>query len=297
MPAVLAAALVFCVAAAASALASSDASRPVVWSIGESEGVQGPESAYYDAASRSLFVSQMGGGGATGKDRDGFVSRLDADGAMLEHKWATGLDAPKGMRAHAGMLWVADIDRLVAIRVATGDVAREVAVPGAQFLNDVACDADGGVYVSDMLTSRIHRYKDGRLSVFAEGDALEHPNGLLVEEGRLIVAAWGRGLGDDFTTETPGRLFALDLNTRARTELIARPLGNLDGLEADGRGGYIVTDWVAGTVHHVANGVASTLLRLPQGAADIAFLTGAKRLIVPEMLENKVTAFDLSADF
>ncbi len=293
-PAAFAAVLIFCQAAVA---AASGASRPVVWSIGEADGVQAPESAYYDAASRSLFVSQMGAGGATGKDGDGFVSRLDVAGALLEHRWATGLNAPKGMRAHDGTLWVADIDRLVAIRIATGEIAREVAVPDAKFLNDVACDAAGAVYVSDMVAGRIHRYKDGHLSVFAEGDALEHPNGLLVEEGRLIVASWGAGIGDDFSTETPGRVFALDLETRARTDLVAAPLGNLDGIEADGRGGYIVTDWVAGMVHHVANGAARTLLIRPKGAADVAFLTDTRLLIVPEMLENKVTAFDLSADF
>ena len=290
--AALAAALIFCDAGAAGA-----ASRPVVWSIGEAEGVQAPESAYYDAASRSLFVSQMGAGGATGKDGDGFVSRLDVAGTVLEHRWATGLNAPKGMRAHDGTLWVADVDRLVAIRVATGEIAREVAVPGAKFLNDVACDGDGAVYVSDMVTGRIHRYRDGRLSVFAEGDALGHPNGLLVEGDRLIVASWGHGLGADFGTETPGGVFALDLKTRARTDLTAEPLGNLDGIEADGQGGYIVTDWVAGKVFRVANGAARTLLSLPKGAADVAFLTDTRRLIVPEMLENKVTAFDLSADF
>ena len=292
--AAFAAVLIFC---AAAAVAASGAARPVVWSIGQAEGVQAPESAYYDAASRSLFVSQMGAGGATGKDGDGFVSRLDTAGTVLEHQWASGLNAPKGMRAHDDTLWVADIDRLVAIRIAGGEIVREVAVPDARFLNDVACGDDGAVYVSDMATGRIHRYKDGRLSVFAEGDAIEHPNGLLVEKDRLIVASWGRGLGADFGTETPGGVFALDLTTRARTDLTAEPFGNLDGLEADGQGGYVVTDWVAGKVYRVANGGARALLSLPKGAADIAFLTDTRRLIVPEMLENKITAFDLSADF
>jgi hypothetical protein len=46
---------------------------------------------------------------------------------------------------------------------------------------------------------------------------LEHPNGLDVADGELVVAAWGTGLKDDFTTEAPGRLLAIDLATKAIT--------------------------------------------------------------------------------
>ena len=37
-----------------------------------------------------------------------------------------------------------------------------------------------------------------------------------------------------------------------------------------------------------------SVLDLPKGSADIAYLPGKKLLIVPQMLENKVTAYDLS---
>ncbi len=268
----------------------------VAWSLGGDDGVLAPESAYLDADSGLLFVSQMGEGGGGAKDGDGWISKLNADGEVLEHKWVTGLSAPKGLRSHRGTLWVADIDRLVAIRIATGEIIREVAVPDSKFLNDVACADDGSVYVSDMMASRIHHYKDGRLSVFAEGREMENPNGLLVDEGKLIVAAWGLDIQHDFSTAIPGRVYALDLATRKRTDL-TEPLGNLDGIEADGRGGYIVTDWVAGKVYRIHDGQAQTLMSLPKGTADIAFLTDANRLILPRMLENQITAFDMNADF
>lgn len=293
----LGAALLCCCAVAAYAGDSGDSSYPAVWSVGQAEGVQAPESAYYDEDSGLLFVSQMGAGGAGAKDGDGFISKMNVAGEILELKWVTGLSAPKGMRSHGGTLWVSDIDRLLGIRIATGETVHEVAVPGAKFLNDVACGEDGSVYVSDMLTGHIHRYDDGRLSVFAEGSVVEHPNGLLVQGNRLIVASWGPGIREDFSTEMPGRVFALDLDTGERTDLMGESLGNLDGLEADGRGGYIVTDWVAGLVYRIAGGKAERLMSFPKGAADIAFFPATDRLILPEMLENKITAFDLSAAF
>jgi sugar lactone lactonase YvrE len=158
----------------------------------------------------------------------------------------------------------------------------------------VAVGNDGTVYVSDMMGNRIHAVKDGKVSVFAEGEEMEYPNGLLVENGRLIVAAWGKPEAD-FTTKIPGRLFALDLNTRQKTLITPEPIGNLDGVESDGQGGYIVTDWVAGKVLRVmADGSVQPLKEFMPGTADIAFLPAQNLLILPHMNENKVAAYELT---
>jgi len=259
---------------------------PVLWEV--AEGLEAPESVYLDADSGFLFVSQVGGGGPTGKDGDGRIAKLATDGKVVDGEWITGLNAPKGLRSHGGRLWVSDIDRIVGIDIEKGEITDTVDVDGAEFLNDVACDADGAVYVSDMTTSKIYRSKDGEVSVFVEGDELEHPNGLLVDGDRLIVAAWG-------TDDVPGRLFSLDLKTTAKTLITQEPTGNLDGVEVDGKGGYIVTDWMVGKVFRIAgDGATETLLELEQGTADLAYLADKGALILPRMSENKITAYDLS---
>jgi sugar lactone lactonase YvrE len=268
--------------------AAEPAIPPIVWEV--SEGLKAPESAYYDAASGSVFVSNVGGGGAALKDGDGYIAKLTLDGKLVKSKWQTGLNAPKGLRSHDGVLWVSDIDRLVGMDIAQAKTAHVIPVPGAKFLNDVACGPDGAVYVSDMLDSKIYRYHDGKLVLFAEGEALESPNGLLVEGPRLIVAAWGYSL--DFSPKTPGRLFALDLQSRKKMLITPEPTGNLDGVETDGAGGYLVTDWSAGKVLRIsATGQVKLLFRLPQGTADHAYLADRKLLILPRMNENRVTAF------
>ena len=112
---------------------------------------------------------------------------------------------------------------------------------GAKFLSDVAIAREGTVYVSDMLQNRIYS-SDGRTAkVFAEGEEVEWPNGLVVDEDRMVVAAWGKP-EPDFSTKVPGRVFAYDLATKKKTLITEKPVGNLDGVEADGMGGYIVTD-------------------------------------------------------
>lgn len=267
-------------------------SLDAAWEV--TEGVVSPESVYVDHATKTVFVSQIGDGGATGKDGDGYLSKFTLDGSVTELKWITGLNAPKGLRSHAGILWVADIDQLVSIDIAKGEVIEKIEVPDAEFLNDVICDADGTVFVSDTMPNRIVQCRDGVVSVFAEGDELEHPNGLLIQEGRLIVGGWGDGIQDDFSTETAGRLYSLDLQTKEKQLITEQPLGNLDGLEADGEGGFIVTDWIAGKVMRVsADGDAEVLLQLGKGTADHAYLAETGLVIVPRMIDNRISAYQL----
>ena len=215
-------------------LAVETSTLPVAWSV--TEGIEAPESAYLDPDSGLLFLSLIGEGGGKEKDGDGWISKMTVDGKMLSHKWVTGLDSPKGLRSHDGVLWVSDIDRVVSIEIKTGKVLATIPVPGATFLNDVAIGPDGTVYVSDTLGNRVFVIKDDKPSLFLEGSELEHPNGVFVEDGKLLLAAWGGPIAEDYSTKTPGRLLSVDLATKKVTPITPKPLGNLDGLEAVSRG-------------------------------------------------------------
>ena len=267
------------------------------WSV--SDGIDTPESTYFDAASGSVFVSQVGlrsGGSPLDKDGNGAIAKLTADGKVVAAKWVTGLNSPKGLRSHGGTLWVADVDEVVGIDIASGRIATRVPVPGAKALNDVATGADGTVYVSDTLTGKIHSIRDGRVATVSEGEQLEAPNGLLVEGDSLIVAAWGKP-EPDFSTKVPGRLYRLNIATGTKTLITPAPLGNLDGVESDGRGQYLVSDWGSGRIYRIArDGTLRTLLQLKKGAADIAYLPASRTLIVPHMLDNRVQAYRLADD-
>lgn len=262
-----------------------------IWSV--SEGFDAPESAYYDSATEAVYLSQIGGEGDA-KDGNGFISKLSLDGKVVQLKWVTGLNGPKGIRIHGNSLWVSDIDRVVEIDVKQAKIKATYDVPGAKFLNDVAVDATGRVYVADMIASKIITIHDGKVEVFAEGEDLESPNGLLVVGERLYVAAWGHTT--DFTTKVPGRVYSIDLKTKRKELVVKESIGNLDGLEVDGEGGFVVTDWIAGKVMHIGpGGQVELLLQFGKGAADHAYLPKQKLLILPRMLDNSLHAYDLSA--
>lgn len=285
------------IAALLALLAACATPRVEPWAM--SEGLNAPESAYLDAGSGMLFVSQVGlrpGGTPADKDGNGVISKLTRDGRVVAANWVTGLNSPKGLRSHGGTLWVADVDEVVGIDIASGKILSRTPIEGAKFLNDVATAPDGTVYVSDMITSKIHRIKDGKASTFAEGDQLEHPNGLLVDGDSLVVAAWGKPEAD-FSTKVPGHLYRLKLANGAKSLITPKPTGNLDGVESDGRGGYVVSDWLAGKILHIAaNGDTRVVKQFKQGAADIAYLPASRTLIVPHMLENRVQAYDLGLE-
>lgn len=249
-------------------------------------GFDMPESVLFDPAGGRLFVSNVVGDMAA-KDGEGRISVLGLDGRMIQPDFATGLDAPKGMALAGGRLYVADIDRLAAIDPESGAIVGTWPAEGAMFLNDVAADGDR-IFVSDLAMNRIYALEGDALTVWLESEELDHPNGLDVADGKLYVAGWGRGLREDGGTDAPGRLIAVDLATKAVTPLTA-PLGNLDGLRSDGRGGWLVTDFLAGRLLRIdAQGDAAELADLDAGSADLEFLPDQGVALIPIMLGGKV---------
>lgn len=265
------------------------------WSLRESPALQNPESACWDAGSQTLFVSNVAGN-PTGKDGKGWISRYSASGVLLQAEWVSGLNAPKGMRSSGGTLWVTDIDRALAIEIASGRIIRTIAVPGSKFLNDLAIGPQGEVYVSDTVQSRIHVIRgDGKVRVLAAGKQLESPNGLLIDGENLIVAGWGVGTKADLSSQGPGHLYSISLKTGAQRLITPKALGNLDGLEKDPAGDYLVSDWVAGKVFRVSakTGRAQETLSGFKGSADIAWIPEKHLVVVPRMAENELTAYEL----
>lgn len=261
-----------------------------VWKV---EGFDGPESALYDSKRNVVYVSNVNGS-PTEKNGQGYIAKVSAEGSLVEKTWVGGLNAPKGMALVGGTLYVSDIDRLVAIDVDAGKVSATYPVAEAKFLNDVAAAPDGRVFVSDMFTDTIHTLAGDKLKTFVQDAELTAPNGLLVEGDKLVVASWGK-IKEGFETETLGHLKTVDLSSKKVSTLgDGTPVGNLDGIEADGSGAYLVTDWMAGGLYRIKpSGNAELLLDLNQGSADLGLIPEKKLAIVPMMNDGSVVAYPI----
>lgn len=269
------------------------ASANIKWEL--NDGMSNPESVYYDDSSKFIFVSNISGDGVT-KDGKGWIQKLTIAGKIVKTKWIDGLNAPKGMRAHKGTLWVTDIDTVISIDIARGKVLEKITIPQAEFLNDVAITPANVVFVSDTIGRTIYKIENGKVEVFFKGDDTESPNGLLVQGNKLIVAAWGLA-EKDWSSKIPGHLYSLDLQTKEKRLITKKPLGNLDGLEIGNDGSYLVSDWMAGLVYKVTpNGKTTQLpIKSEKGVADIGYIPSDNTMLVPHMNSSHVIAYDLKA--
>jgi len=257
-------------------------------SLWSTDGFDMPESVVFDPSNDRLIVSVMVGA-PNAADGNGRLALLSSDGTVLDANWATGMDAPKGLALMDGKVFAADLTRLHIVDAATGEPLASLAAEGAVFLNDVTTNGHE-VFVSDMMTDTIWRYTDGTFEKWLESPALNHPNGLLWDDGRLLVGSWGRGLKDDFTTEAPGSLLSIDPKTK-EISIVARDIGNIDGIvRLDGS--LVLNDWINGKVFKIAeDGKASEILNEAAGLADIGAADGV--LYLPHMLDGRIEAVTL----
>jgi len=275
-------------------LPSIVAASPILVPAWQTDAIfEQPESIAFDAKNKQLYVSNINGS-PTDADANGYISQLSLDGSIKDLHWLEGLNAPKGLTIVGNTLYIADINELVVVDIKNKTITQRYSAPNAKFLNDVAADKNGNIYVSAFLTNTIYRLADNKFEVWLQTDELEVPNGLLVENNQLIVGSWGV-MTDGFATDIAGHLKTINLDSKQIQSLGDKtPAGNLDGVESDGNGNYFVTDWMAGKLLHIMpSGITKTLISLDQGSADHIVLHEQGLVIIPMMLSGNVLAYQI----
>jgi hypothetical protein len=97
-------------------IAAASAAPRFLWEV---KGLAQPESVVEDPTTGVIYVSNINGA-VMQKDGNGFISRLTANGKMLERQWVKGLNAPTGLALHDRTLYAADVDQLIVIIAASG---------------------------------------------------------------------------------------------------------------------------------------------------------------------------------
>ncbi len=258
----------------------------------EATGLEAPESvvAYKDF----YLVSNVAGQPAE-KNGLGYISKLSKKGEITIKKWAIGFNAPKGLGIYGENLYVADIDLVVLVDLNTGKIKKRFKAEGATFLNDIEITSDGTVFITDTFGGNaIYRIKDGEISLWLKNDLLNYPNGLKVKGDELFVSSWGVVTNQEtFETEVPGVLLSVNLKDKS-IKTLTEPFGNLDGLGVLGEG-FLVSDWISGEIMTVdKNNKTQVILNLKPGSADLGLFENQEILLVPQMLEGKLTAYSVN---
>jgi len=270
------------------ALTTISASAAALTPLWQLNNFDQPESVVSDASGQHLYVSNINGQ-PTQLNGKGYISKLSINGKVLQQHWLKGMDAPKGMAIKGDTLYVADMQQVHVVSLSKGEIITRFTAPKAKMLNDITIGDDGSVYISDLLGGGIYRIKHHTMAMWFNPTQLPHPNGLLWQDGSLLVASWGLGMKGDFTTQTPGSIYKVSTTKPSLVPLAsAQQMGNLDGLTQAG-GSLYVSDWISGDLFKVAKGKREKLLTLNPGLADISSRNGL--LFAPLMMDGVVRAW------
>lgn len=236
------------------------------------------ESVHYEPSNGQLYVANIEGEPA-GKDGVGSISILSKTGEIIEQEWVTGLNAPKGMTVMDGKLYVTDVDALVEIDLASGEILNTYEVEGAQFLNDA--DTDGQrVYFSDMRANKILYLENGKIQTFAENQP--NINGLRAGADKTLYGLDAEGLKK--------------YNPDGSFSIINSVVTGGDGLIVIDSDTFIASRW-KGEIYLIQEGKETLILDTSgeeSNTADIGFIPEDNIVVVPTFFKNKVAAYQLT---
>ena len=241
-----------------------------------------PECVAIDYENKILFVSNVNKDPWL-LDGNGFISIINFKGEVVNLEWVKGMHGPKGMGVYGGFLYVADIDAILKIDIKKGKIAKRIKADPTFGLNDISISSNGTVYVSGSNSNRIFTIEKNKLKVFMEDD-YDRPNGLLVEDDRLLALTSGSST-----------LYEIDYQKHEKKQLAAE-LGHGDGIAAIGDGSYFLSDWGGRVFYMDAENNVTTLLDMRDdeiNMADIAYNKELNLLFVPTFFDNRVIAFKL----
>lgn len=255
-------------------------------------GLEGSESARYDAASDRWVVGNLG---PRGPENNGFIALVSPEGEVQTLKWVEGgkdgaqLADPLGVFVFGDVVYAADTKAVRRFDRKTGKPLPSYEIPTAVRLNDIAAAADGTLYVSDSgsddAAGALFKITPaGKVSEFvARGPALERPNGVAVMADGTIVHG-GRGVNLVFRDKAGKILREYTL-----------PTGQMDGIIPLADGSLLVASQLGHNVYKVPadGGKAVVVAKDIEIPAAIGFDSKRNRLVIPQIRAASLTLVDL----
>ncbi|OIO39581.1 MAG: hypothetical protein AUJ72_00410 [Candidatus Omnitrophica bacterium CG1_02_46_14] len=254
-----------------------------------------PESFVSDPEDGAYYVSNVNGD-PSAKDGDGYISKIQSAGNITIQKFIGGkkdeplLNAPKGLCIVGKNIYVTDIDTVKAFDKETGKPTQifDLSKFNVRFLNDIAADDKGRLYVSDTSTDQIFKIDSARsheVTIFKEGKELGGPNGLFFNPKTkgLIVAGY-----------VSGHIFEIDRT--GKIHVLKRGLIKPDGLDYDSRRNLYISGFEKGEIYKISRmgrGLLEVFMSGLVTPADISCDRAHNELLIPSFDGNKVMTVKL----
>ena len=260
----------------------------------DSTGLSNPESVTSDG--QFLYVSNIGKAlDPTAKDGDGFIAKLTLGGKLLTPSFANAkLNAPKGTAIIRGVLYVADIDRVIGIQLMTGNKITDINLSntGTSFLNDLAVKDDLTLFVSATDVGKVFEV-NVRSGAFKEVANVKGANGLCYDKAKDLLYT----CSFDFQNMQGGEIGVISWkNNIPSYEKVGDIHGAFDGLALLDDHTLIVSDW--GAIDHPAGFLEKIDLNTKKatkydwpviaGPADFYFDAKQNQVIIPALVAGKL---------
>ena len=291
--AAIASAFVALLAGCAAGTSSSSPAPAAGTLITMREGFVGPEAVRYDPDQDVYFVGNWGSDRNPGKaDNDGYISRMRPDGTIENLRFIAGgtngvtLHSPRGMYIVGDTLWAADFDAVRGFDRHTGKPLATVDFSKLDngFLNDVAADATGAIYVTDTGKNKVYRVRGGPTLVVSDS-ALGGPNGITwdASNNRFLILPFNGS--HTIQAWTPG--------TTTLVPALTDPASKFDGIEVLSGGRVLASSQADSSLHLFVNGTGRSFIKVGGPPADIAIDTKRNRVAVPIVAMNRVEIYQL----
>jgi len=260
-------------------------------------GLATPESVEYFAAEDVYLVTNLNGS-PFAADGNGFISKINPDGSVVKLKWIDGekkdvtLHSPKGAAIVKNNLFVADINQIHVFELPSGKQKKSITIKGSTFLNGITPGDGNSVYVTDSGynegfkpsgTDAVYKvWANGKYKTIINDNNMEHPNGILKENKRLVVVSFGSGK-------------VMSINNKGKMVVIhTAPNGGLDGLVSLKNGRYLISSWGSSSIYILdKTGKFNVLEDSLDAPADLGVDTKRNRVLVPLFKQNKLVFLPL----
>jgi len=249
-----------------------------------------PGSVLYDPLKELFYVASYDYMYYTKGSPSGYISKMNSNAKILDHKWIGGLFAPTGMCLYKNKLYIIVRNGLIVFDTRKGHYITQYDIINTEFLNDIAVDSHGRIYISDASNdpSRpdIYILENDEVRPWYQSDQVSGINSIHVYKGKLLIGNNSEGL-----------LQAIDLKDKHITTICSLGAGVIYGIKVDNNGNYLVSHW-EGKIFRITpqGGITEIFDTRLEGynAADFEFSKESNTLYIPTFLGDKVVALKLN---
>jgi len=241
------------------------------------------ESVLYDPKRETIYVTNFDQFNMGNPRAFQFISKVSLNGKIDKLKWVDSLNNPLGMTIYNDKLFVAERNAVAEIDLDKAKVIKRHPIQGSVFLNDIAIDKKGSIYITDSRKNIIWKYSYGKAEEWLSGSDVLDPNVIYIHENTLFFG----NSGDQ-------SLKKVNLPDKSIKTITKFETGFIDGFRIDENGDYLVSLWKGKVYRVTPQGEKTKILDTTTPgyfSADFEYIKEKGMLIIPTFLGNRITVY------